>query len=123
MKLCTSVFVFLFVAAVSSAPQQSSGNTPVPIISETSNLQPDGSFSFSFETGDGTKVQDEGEIKTLPVSKPNGTGTEQVAVSVQRGSYSYKAPDGTPISVQWTADENGFQAQGDHLPVAPGTNH
>jgi hypothetical protein len=29
------------------------------------------------------------------------------------------SPEGTPITVTYTADENGFQAQGSHLPVAP----
>nr|XP_027239210.1 cuticle protein AMP1A-like [Penaeus vannamei] len=35
------------------------------------------------------------------------------------GSFSYTAPDGTDIHLQYVADENGFQPQGDHLPVAP----
>jgi hypothetical protein len=35
------------------------------------------------------------------------------------GSYSYTAPDGTPIAVTWTADENGFHAAGAHLPTPP----
>lgn len=40
-------------------------------------------------------------------------------VIVQSGSYSYIAPDGTLISVSYVADENGFQAFGDHLPTPP----
>jgi len=38
---------------------------------------------------------------------------------VRSGSYSYTAADGTPISVSWTADENGFRATGSHLPTPP----
>ncbi|NEU36398.1 chitin-binding domain-containing protein, partial [bacterium LRH843] len=34
------------------------------------------------------------------------------------GSYSYTAPDGTPITVNWVADENGFRAEGAHIPQA-----
>lgn len=41
---------------------------------------------------------------------------EPVIVS---GSYSYKAPNGEILKVTYTADENGFQPQGEHLPVAP----
>ena len=33
------------------------------------------------------------------------------------GSYSYPGPDGVVYSVDWVADENGFQATGDHLPT------
>ena len=39
--------------------------------------------------------------------------------TVSRGSYSYTDPNGTPITVNWVADENGFQASGDHLPTPP----
>ena len=45
--------------------------------------------------------------------------TRDEAGTVSRGSYSYKQPDGTTVTVTWTADENGFQAKGAHLPVAP----
>ncbi|XP_055597285.1 endocuticle structural glycoprotein SgAbd-1-like [Uranotaenia lowii] len=115
--------VFAIIAAatvVFGAPQQNpSDSTPVPIVSQSSNLSPDGSFSYAYESGNGIKVQDEGEIKVIQVPKEDGTGTEQASVAVQHGSYSYQSPDGTPIQVQWTADENGFHAQGDHLPVGP----
>ncbi|EAT43647.1 AAEL004921-PA [Aedes aegypti] len=113
--------VVLLVAAVSCAPQDPNA-TPVPIVSQTSNLNPDGSFQYSYESGNGIKVEDQGELKVVEVPKEDGTGTEQAQVSVQKGSYSYNAPDGTPITLQWTADENGFHATGDHLPVAPVAN-
>lgn len=35
------------------------------------------------------------------------------------GSFSYTAPDGTEIKVEYTADENGFVPVGDHLPTPP----
>lgn len=38
---------------------------------------------------------------------------------MQHGSYSYTAPDGSIITVTYTADEQGFRAQGAHLPTPP----
>jgi hypothetical protein len=38
---------------------------------------------------------------------------------VQHGSYTYTAPDGSIITVTYTADEQGFRAQGAHLPTPP----
>ncbi len=66
----------------------------------------------SFESEDGIKVDAAGNQKQVG-PKPEDVG------SVQRGSYSYVAPDGTPISVTWEADENGFRANGAHLPTPP----
>lgn len=38
---------------------------------------------------------------------------------MQHGSYTYTAPDGSVITVTYTADEQGFRAQGAHLPTPP----
>lgn len=38
---------------------------------------------------------------------------------MQHGEYSYEAPDGQVVNVQYTADEHGFRAQSDHIPTAP----
>lgn len=35
------------------------------------------------------------------------------------GSVSYTAPDGTPVNLKYVANENGYVAEGPHLPVAP----
>nr|CAD7423102.1 unnamed protein product [Timema monikensis] len=65
----------------------------------------------SYQTGNGISAQEQGYLKNSGIK-------DQEAETVQ-GSYSYTAPDGTPITVTYTADENGYQAQGAHLPVAP----
>ena len=65
----------------------------------------------SFESADGIKVAERGRNKQIPNTEESGMSSS--------GSYSYVAPDGTFIKVTWTADENGFRAEGDHLPTPP----
>lgn len=36
-----------------------------------------------------------------------------------QGSYSYKGDDGRTYTINYRADENGFHAEGDHLPTPP----
>lgn len=66
--------------------------------------------SCSYETSDGIKHGESGTIKNA------GAENEGIAVT---GSFSYLGPDGVTYTVTYTADENGFQPSGVHLPVAP----
>lgn len=36
-----------------------------------------------------------------------------------QGSYSYTGPDGILYTVNYIADENGYRAEGKHLPRGP----
>lgn len=36
-----------------------------------------------------------------------------------QGSFQYVSPDGSPVAIQYVANENGFQPQGDHVPQVP----
>jgi Insect cuticle protein len=65
---------------------------------------------YSLETSDGTKHEQTGVLNNV------GTDTESLAV---KGSYSFVADDGQTYTVDFIADENGFQPSGAHLPVAP----
>jgi len=82
----------------------------VPIVSENNEINPDGSYRYSYQTGDGQQANAQGYLKNA--------GSQQEA-TVAQGSYSYTAPDGTPITVNWVADEFGFRAEGAHLPTPP----
>lgn len=94
------------IAAASAAP----ANEPVPIVSQQMSIEPEGSFHWSYESGDGTKQVQDGQLKV--VDKDTSVGTMQ-------GSFEYKGDDGQVYSITYVADENGYQPQGNHLPVAP----
>ncbi|KAH8318577.1 hypothetical protein KR067_012578 [Drosophila pandora] len=98
------VFVALFALAV-AAP----GAQVAEILRSESDVGPE-SFQYAYETSDGVKAESQGQLKNA--------GTEYEAIAV-RGSYSFVADDGQTYTVTYVADENGFQPQGDHLPVAP----
>lgn len=55
--------------------------------------------------------------------KESGTlkdlGDKEGPVNVKSGSYSYVGPDQKTYTVNWTADERGFIATGEHLPTPP----
>merc|ERR1712221_40825 len=57
-------------------------------------------------------MSEEGEQKYF------GDKEEESYGSVSRGSYSYEL-EGVTYTINWVADENGFQPTGAHLPVAP----
>ncbi|XP_045452261.1 pupal cuticle protein 27-like [Melitaea cinxia] len=52
----------------------------------------------------------------------NGIQAEEVGNAGQtRGAFAYKGDDGKVYSVTFTAGEDGYRPQGDHLPVPPPT--
>ncbi|XP_017048561.1 endocuticle structural protein SgAbd-6 [Drosophila ficusphila] len=69
-------------------------------------LDSDG-YAFSFETSDGISREEKATLKN--------PGTPEEAIAVQ-GSVNWVGPDGVHYKLNYLADENGFQAQGEHLP-------
>ncbi|KAF5281194.1 hypothetical protein FQR65_LT14836 [Abscondita terminalis] len=69
-----------------------------------------GSYSYGYDTENHINVHESGQLKNV--------GTENEANSVQ-GVFSYKGLNGEDYTVEYTADENGFQARGAHLPTPP----
>ena len=63
---------------------------------------------YSYELSDGVSRQEQGELKQI--------GTEQALVV--RGSVSWVAADGQTYTLNYVADENGYQPEGDFLPKA-----
>lgn len=67
---------------------------------------------YRYETGNNIHAQEEGYLKNVGENN-------DIPALVQAGSYSYTAPDGQIITVEYTADENGFRVSGDHIPTPP----
>ncbi|XP_022916987.1 endocuticle structural glycoprotein SgAbd-4-like [Onthophagus taurus] len=100
------VVLFALIGACVAAPAPEEA---VPIVSQSSDVQPDGSYNFSYQTGDGTAVEQHGSVRKI----------ENEDSIVAEGKYSYKGPDGVEYVVTYTADENGFKPSGDHIPAVP----
>jgi len=90
----------------------SSTTTWIPILAYNKEQGQDGSYKASYKTGNNIDAQETGFIKDINEQHPNG-------VLVQHGEYQYEAPNGELVKVQYTADEHGFRATGDHIPTAP----
>ncbi|XP_015114988.1 endocuticle structural glycoprotein SgAbd-4 [Diachasma alloeum] len=84
---------------------------PEKVKSESKNFSETlGTYAVAYETEGGILQQEIGSRKYA--------GTPDEAQLIQ-GSVQYNAPDGTPISLSWTADEYGTQVSGAHLPTPP----
>lgn len=83
---------------------------PVPILRQVQEVGFDGTFVNQFETANGIVVDEKGILKNPESEHP---------ASEVRGSVSYSAPDGTPVSFSYVANENGAQITGSHIPTPP----
>ncbi|KAM3960267.1 uncharacterized protein ACR2FA_005562 [Aphomia sociella] len=61
-------------------------------------------YSYAYETENGIYAEE------------NGVATNGVEA---QGGFSYTGDDGQVYSIRYTADQNGFVPQGDHLPTPP----
>ncbi|XP_020809042.1 larval cuticle protein 8-like [Drosophila serrata] len=101
--------VVLAFAALFAVTLAAPADQDVTVLRSDSDVGPE-SFKYDWETSDGQAANAQGQLKNI--------GSENEAISVQ-GSYRFVADDGVTYEVKYIADENGFQPQGAHLPVAP----
>ncbi|XP_072940530.1 endocuticle structural glycoprotein SgAbd-2-like isoform X2 [Epargyreus clarus] len=105
------------VAVTFAAPQfqyqqqQYQQGQVIPILKQTQEVNFDGTYQYSYETGNGISAQEQGYLKNA--------GIKDAEAQVAQGSFAYTSPEGIPISVSYIADENGFRAEGAHLPTPP----
>ncbi|XP_015595822.1 larval cuticle protein LCP-17 [Cephus cinctus] len=99
------LIVFICLIALSVSAEIST--SPVAILHQESEVNPDGSFFNVWESENGIKVQEQGTLKHV----------EDQDVSVVNGDVSWTDNDGKSIHLTYVADENGFQPQGEHIPT------
>lgn len=99
-----AIILAALIVAVAAAPP-SSGD--VQVLSRS--FENDGNiYKFAFEQSDGTKRDEAGEVKLI--DKESGI--------VMKGSFSFVSDDGQTYTVNYIADENGFQPSGAHIKLA-----
>ncbi|PSN37145.1 hypothetical protein C0J52_20160 [Blattella germanica] len=95
------------VLLTSSSTTTSKPEEPnVPIVFSENYQSDDGSYLFDFEAANSVAQREQGFIK-------HESGLD---VLVKKGYYSFIGPDGLLYRIDYLADENGFQATGEHLP-------
>ncbi|XP_029161179.1 flexible cuticle protein 12-like [Nylanderia fulva] len=113
--LCALVAVAVTIAAPASEPvvvnELARSHNEIPILKQAvDGPNPDGSYNYNYETGNGIQAQEDGHL--------NNAGTDQEILEA-RGSYSYTDAEGNTFQVSYVANENGFQPEGAHLPEVP----
>ncbi|XP_069967642.1 pupal cuticle protein Edg-78E-like [Bactrocera oleae] len=95
LLVATTLFAFAYAAG-------DPADTHATILKYENEVNADGSYNYAYETSNRIQAQESG-----------------VGSSYAAGSYSYTSPEGQPIQLTYTADENGYQPKGDHLPTPP----
>lgn len=92
------IALFALFAVASAGLLPASGNAAASqILRSESVVNPD-SYHYAYETDQGIAAQEDGQLKVI-------SPTESAIVA--KGSARWTAPDGTPIEIQYVADENG----------------
>ncbi|XP_037079371.1 cuticle protein CP14.6-like [Pollicipes pollicipes] len=102
LRKCLSISIILFCVLALVAADQGAR-----IVNYQYGIEEDGSYASQYETTNGILSNEDGI--SYPGNEPE-TGNY-----VRTGSYSYDW-EGVTYTVDWTADENGFHPEGDHLP-------
>lgn len=98
-------FVIVFAVLIAMTLANSKDET---LRYDVDNIGVDG-YKYAYETSGGIKAEESAVL--------NNVGKEDEYIAV-RGSFSYLY-DGVTYTVNYVADNNGFQPSADHLPVAP----
>ncbi|XP_011187658.2 flexible cuticle protein 12 [Zeugodacus cucurbitae] len=106
MKFALSILTICgLIALAYTAPLDDSATARL-LRYDFDNIGIDG-YDFSFETSDGIERKESAELKDI--------GTDTKALTVD-GFSTWVAPDGIKYTLNYVANEKGFQPWGEHLP-------
>ena len=106
------IFLFATLLAAAAALPAKLDSDSVEVLSQRSEANPDdGSFDFGFELDNGVSVSADGD------RDDSGEAVDH------QGGFRFISPEGDSYELTYVANEGGFQAAGDHLPVAPAFPH
>lgn len=91
-----SFAALLVLVAIAHAEE---GTTPVPILKQINKINDDGSYTYGFESADGS----------FRIETRDASGNV-------KGKYGYMDETGQLKTVQYTSGNSGFEATGDHFP-------
>lgn len=94
------------ITTLAQQPPYPNPEQAAQILRQSSDISPDGSYNYAYETSNGIYADEQGYPKS-----------EEILAA--QGQFQYRGPDGQVYRVTYVADENGFQPQGDHLPTPP----
>uniref|UniRef100_A0A1I8MUN3 Cuticle protein n=1 Tax=Musca domestica TaxID=7370 RepID=A0A1I8MUN3_MUSDO len=113
MKILVVFVVVFAIAMAAPAPDHDEHHDHAEILKLDTDFKHD-SYAFVAETSDGFSRHEEGKLKEFPGDEHDHEGHHAIVV---HGTYSYKDPhDGKVYTVNYVADEKGFQPVGDHIP-------
>ncbi|XP_049696231.2 larval cuticle protein LCP-17-like [Helicoverpa armigera] len=111
MKLLLISTLVAFAAAdVSHILAPASKDAAAVIVRQELDVGVEGQYQWAIETDNGITASESGALKNVGAETP---------AEVVQGAAGWTSPEGEVISLQYVADENGYQPQGSHLPTPP----
>lgn len=109
MSPITPLLTISILFVVASAEETTTLEPVAEILSQENTIDDKGKYHWSFESSDGSKSQQEGELVS------EGETTEEVV----NGSFEYRGEGDEVFKVSYVADSRGYRPQGDHIPKIP----
>lgn len=102
-------FLIAFAALVAVALAAPADERDAQIVRYENEHKGIDGYNVAYETSNGIKNQEQAELRSFG---------DDISAIIVRGSYSYTGADGQTYTVNYVADENGFQPEAAHIPRA-----